>query len=82
MIEEIEEEFFKKGIFVLPDFVANAGGVISSYCEWKGYTQRTMFKMVEEKIKKSTLLVIKESIKNKENPRKVAIEIAKRRIMK
>jgi glutamate dehydrogenase/leucine dehydrogenase len=82
MREEIEEEFFKKGVFVLPDFVANAGGVISSYCEWKGYSEKTMFKIVEEKIKKNTLLVVKESIKNKENPRKVTMEIAKKRIIK
>jgi len=82
MREEIEEEFFKKGVFVLPDFVANAGGVISSYCELKGYSEKTMFKVVEEKIRKNTLLVVKESIKKKENPRKVAIEIAKKRIIK
>jgi glutamate dehydrogenase/leucine dehydrogenase len=81
MKEEIEEEFHKKGVFVLPDFVTNAGGVISSYCEWKGYSERTMFKIVEEKIKKNTLIVVKESIKNKENPRKVAMEIAKKRII-
>ncbi len=80
MREEIEEEFFKKGVFVLPDFVANSGGVISSYCEWKGYSEKTMFRIVEEKIKKNTRLVVKESVKKKENPRKVAMEIAKKRI--
>jgi glutamate dehydrogenase/leucine dehydrogenase len=36
MTEDIEKEFLKKGIWIIPDFIANAGGVISSYAEYKG----------------------------------------------
>ena len=82
MSEKIEEEFFEKGLFVLPDFVANAGGVISSYCEWKGYNEKKMFEIVKEKISQNTELVVKESLRQKQNPRKVAIEITKQRIKK
>ena len=49
MREYIEEEFFRKGILVVPDFVANAGGVISSYAEYRGYSHEKMFKLVEKK---------------------------------
>jgi len=31
---EADEIFHKKGVFVLPDFLANAGGVTVSYFEW------------------------------------------------
>jgi len=31
---EADDILFKKGILVIPDILANAGGVIASYCEW------------------------------------------------
>jgi len=78
--EEIEEELYKKGILIVPDFVANAGGVISSYAEYRGYNPKRMFDAVEKKIKKATRTVLQESLKTNKNPRKVALEIAKKRI--
>lgn len=80
MSEEIEEKFFKKGILIVPDFVANAGGVISSYAEYRGYNPKRMFELVERKIKKSTRLVLEKSIKENKNPRIVALEIAKAKV--
>lgn len=76
MRENIEDELFRKGILIVPDFVANAGGVISSYAEYKGYNHKKMFELVERKIKKATALVLEKSIKENKNPRKVAMEIA------
>lgn len=80
MTEEVEELIHKKGILVVPDFVANAGGVISSYVEYIGGTPKEMFKMVEEKIKKNTNIVLSESKKQSKKPRDVALEIAKTRV--
>jgi glutamate dehydrogenase (NAD(P)+) len=80
MREEIEEELFKKGILIVPDFVANAGGVITSFAELKGYDLKKPFELVESKIKKSTEIVLKESLKKNLNPRKVAVELAKEKI--
>jgi len=80
MKENIEEELFKKGILIVPDFVANAGGVISSFAEYKGYSLDKMFSLVEKKIKKTTEIVLKESLKRGQNPRKVAINLAKEKI--
>jgi glutamate dehydrogenase/leucine dehydrogenase len=82
MKEEIEEELFQKGILIVPDFVANAGGVISSYTEYRGYNPKRMFETVKKKITKATKLVLKESIKKNKNPRFVALEIAKNKIEK
>ena len=80
MRESIEEEFFRKGVLVVPDFVANAGGVISSYAEYRGYSHEKMFKLVERKIKKATTAVLKQSLKENRNPREVAMEIAVRKV--
>jgi glutamate dehydrogenase (NAD(P)+) len=82
MSEKIEEELFQKGILIVPDFVANAGGVISSYAEYRGYNPKKMFETVRRKITKTTKLVLKESIKKNKNPRFVALEIAKHKIEK
>ncbi len=80
MKEDIEEELFLKGILIVPDFVANAGGVISSYSEYQGHNPKEMFETIENKIKNTARVVLMESIKRNKNPRKVALEIAKNRI--
>jgi len=76
-----EELLDKKGTHVVPDFVANAGGVISSYVEYKGGTEKEMFRLVEEKIKRNTMLVLDRADEAKKTPRESALEIAKERVM-
>src|SRR3989338_6909038 len=80
--KEIEEELHKKGILVVPDFVANAGGVISSYAEYRGLNPKNMFELVEKKITKNTELVLTEAEKRKIPPRQAAMEIALKRLKK
>lgn len=80
MTEDIENELFERGILIVPDFVANAGGVISSYAEYMNYDATKMFEIVEEKVVKSARLVLETSLRQKENPRKVALEIAKAKV--
>ncbi|HUX35876.1 MAG TPA: Glu/Leu/Phe/Val dehydrogenase [Candidatus Paceibacterota bacterium] len=80
MSDKIENEFFKKGILIVPDFVANAGGVISSYAEYKGYDPEKMFKLVSGKVRSATRLVLSQSIKEKRNPREVGMEIAVKKV--
>ena len=75
---EIEKVLMKKGKMVIPDFVANAGGVISSYCEWRGYSEKEMFKIVEEKIINNTELVLNKTVGN--DTRAAALAIAKERV--
>lgn len=80
MSEEIENELFQKGILIVPDFVANAGGVVSSYAEYRGFTQEKAFELLEKKARETTTLVLTRSIEEKTNPRDVGIQIAKERI--
>lgn len=79
---DIEKVLHEKDILVVPDFVANAGGVISSYVEYIGGTPEQMFKLVEEKEKKNTKLVLDKAKKEKLNPRDAAMEIAQERVKK
>jgi len=74
--ENIEEKLWKKGIVIVPDLAANAGGVISSYAEYRGYNPKKMFEMVERKITQSAKMVLEQSAKTKKNPREVAMSIA------
>jgi len=76
---DVEEELAKR-ILIVPDFVANAGGVISSYAEYLGKDQNYMFKLVKEKISKNTELVLKTSKELSISPRKAANKIAVDRV--
>ncbi len=80
MREGIEEEFHRKGILIVPDFVANAGGVISSYAEYRGYNPKRMFELVARKIISATKSVLTEATKTKRNPREVALAIAQEKV--
>jgi len=80
MTEKIETELFKKGILIVPDFVANGGGVVSSYAEHKGYSEKKAFELLEQRVKDTTRLVLERSLKEKKNPREVGIKIARERI--
>ena len=81
MSEEIENELWRRGVKIVPDFVANAGGVISSYAEYTGLTPEKMFEMVEEKIVNATRGVLEESKRSGRNPRAVALEKARQIIL-
>lgn len=79
---EIEEDFADKGIVVVPDFVANSGGVISSYAEYKGLNPEEMFKLIEEKIVSATEEVMSNSLSKDKTPREAAMEIAIKKVKK
>ncbi len=77
---EIEQELYKRNVLVVPDFAANAGGVISSYAEYKGKHPKDMFSLVEKKITKNVKIVLDHARKQKVMPRTAAMEIAKQRV--
>jgi len=78
---EVEEELSKR-ILIVPDFVANAGGVISSYVEYIGKDQKYMYKTVKDKITKNTQLVLDSAKKLSISPRDAANNLAKERVKK
>jgi glutamate dehydrogenase/leucine dehydrogenase len=80
MTEKIEKELSRRGILIVPDFVANMGGVVSSYAEYMGYSKEKMFRLVTQKVRKATEAVLSESIRKMKFPRQVALEIAQKLI--
>jgi glutamate dehydrogenase (NAD(P)+) len=77
---ESEERLHERGVLVVPDIIANAGGVISSYAEYMGENPQRMFEMVEEKIVRNVRLVIRKADEEKITPRDAALEIAQERV--
>jgi glutamate dehydrogenase (NAD(P)+) len=64
-------------IWIIPDFLANAGGVIGSFVEYQGRTEKEAFDLIEYKIAKNIKEVLTEAIMKEENPRKIATELSK-----
>ena len=77
MKHEIEDKLAEKGKVIVPDMLANAGGVISSYAEMLHYTPEQMFELVEYKISKNVEKVL-DDFEN--NLRKPAMRIAEERV--
>lgn len=76
---DVETELSKK-VLIVPDFVANAGGVISSWVEYIGKDSKYMYKTVKDRITKNTQLVLTKSKKESVNPRDAANKIATDRV--
>lgn len=84
MSHEIETIFYERGICVVPDIVANAGGVIASYVEYenKDLSRDYTFNMIGEKITRMTERILEASQERREYPRACAIELAYERLNK
>jgi glutamate dehydrogenase (NAD(P)+) len=80
LCEESEKILFEKGIAIVPDIVANSGGVISSYAEYKGLSVDEMFNTVKEKVMAVTKEVMEKSLESNIHPREVALNIAHARL--
>ena len=82
MTIEMEEALHKRGVLIVPDFVANAGGVISSYAEYRDKSPAEMFKLVEKKVRKNTKQTLILAKKNGIKPRDAAMLIVMERVRK
>ncbi len=71
----------ERKILIVPDVIANAGGVISSYIEYIGGTKEQMFQTVREKIRANTVKVLETAQTRKITPREAAIGIAQERVL-
>jgi glutamate dehydrogenase (NAD(P)+) len=78
--EDAEKSLHARGIMVIPDFIANAGGVICASIEYRGGTQRAAFDYIDERIRANTKLVIEESRAKECRPRTAALALAERRV--
>jgi glutamate dehydrogenase (NAD(P)+) len=77
---EAEEKLHAAGVVVVPDFVANAGGVICAAVEYAGGTSVQAFAAIEEKVRTNTRLVLDGVAETGEPPRLVAERMAQQRV--
>jgi glutamate dehydrogenase (NAD(P)+) len=75
-----ERMLHERGVWSVPDFIANAGGVICAAVEYHGGSQTQAFAVIEEKIRENTRAVLTESRESKVLPRQAAVDLARRRI--
>lgn len=75
-----EQICHERNILVVPDFIANAGGVICGAVEYRGGTKVMAFQTIEEKIRANSTLILQQSAKVGQLPRQVAVELAKERV--
>lgn len=77
---EAEAILHRKGVISLPDFIANAGGVICAAVEYHNGTQRQAFEAIEEKIQRNVGQVLEQSQRDDIPPREVALAMAETRV--
>ncbi|BCB95639.1 glutamate dehydrogenase [Dissulfurispira thermophila] len=78
---EAEERLYKKGILSVPDFIANAGGVIMAAMEYAKKSEKEAFEAISNRIKKNTKLILEKTFKENIFPRQAAEELAKERVL-
>ena len=77
---EAEQALHARGVLVVPDFIANAGGVICAAIEYRGGTQRDALDSIDERVRANTRAVLEESRRVKTLPRAAALALAERRV--
>jgi len=71
-----EEALHERGVLVIPDFIANAGGVICAAMEYRGATRAAAFAAIEEKIRANTSAVLDAVRAKRTSPRRAALDLA------
>jgi glutamate dehydrogenase (NAD(P)+) len=77
---EAEQQLHQRGILSIPDFIANAGGVICAAVEYRGGTETAAFQEVDERIRRNTRDVLRMAAERKVQPRAAAESLAGERI--
>lgn len=77
---EAESMLHERGVCVVPDFIANAGGVICAAVEYHGGTQEQAVARIAEQIRCNTREVLRRSRDERLTPRAAAVELATERV--
>lgn len=77
---EAEQTLHQRGVLVIPDFIANAGGVICAAIEYQKGTQTAAFDYIDERVRANTRIVLEEAMRDRTPPRAAALALAERRV--
>lgn len=78
---EAERRMHARGVLSVPDFVANAGGVICAAVEWRHGSEREALSIVEDRIRRNTKEVLAKSREGGQTPREAALDLARSRVL-
>jgi glutamate dehydrogenase (NAD(P)+) len=75
-----ERVLHERGVLSIPDFIANAGGVICAAMEYRGANQADAFQSIAEKVRSNTAEVLARSRTDGLPPRDAAVEMSVQRV--
>lgn len=75
-----ESRLHERGVLNIPDFIANAGGVICAAVELHGGTEEGAMRQIADKIRHNTRAVLETARTKGVEPRAAAIELARSRV--
>ena len=77
---EAETALHRRGVITVPDFIANAGGLICGAAELCGSTPEEALYIIERKVRENTEVVLEHSHESGVTPRRAALDIAEGRV--
>jgi glutamate dehydrogenase (NAD(P)+) len=77
-----EQYLHEQGVLCIPDFIANAGGVICAALEYQRASEAAALQAIEEKLRRNTALVLETARREGIPPRQAAVALAVARVRK
>ncbi len=78
--EEAERMLHERGVLCIPDFIANAGGVICAAVEYGGGRKRDAMAAIDEKVRANTAEMLQRGDRDGVPPRVAATAMARERV--
>jgi glutamate dehydrogenase/leucine dehydrogenase len=78
--EGAERALHARGVLTVPDFIANAGGVICAAVEYHGGTRGQAFDTIRERITENVEEVLAQAARDDVPPREAAVALARERV--
>lgn len=78
--KEAEHYLHEHKILCVPDFIANAGGVICAALEYQGASLATVMQRIEEIVRRNTYLILKDAVQQSLPPRTAADNLARNKL--
>ena len=80
LTDAAELALHRRGVLCLPDFIANAGGVICAAVEYAGGRKRDAMRAIEEKVRANTAEMLERAERDQVPPRAAAVQMARERV--
>ncbi|MBI4080982.1 MAG: Glu/Leu/Phe/Val dehydrogenase [Candidatus Lambdaproteobacteria bacterium] len=77
-----ERRLAQRGVLVLPDFIANAGGVICAAVEYRGGSETVALDTIQQKIRANVAAMLDAAKREGRLPREAAVAMARQRVLR